>query len=256
MHWRGRTTRSPNRWICACVLSTFLASTIFPGFPLTARAQEKTDEAIYSKWEEISSLRFNGEFDAAIAILNDIIAEYSNSEEILRRAYNNLVFTLIAKKDESAAEEQARRALERFPDLTADELTFTPRVNAMYDGLRKEMFGSLAIRKPEESRIFVDEEFKGNAPIVLQYVPVGQHALILTKSGYRDYAETIQVQPGENLNLSLSMSRDRDKKWWILRAGAVVAAGVLLAVGLSGGGDEGGGSTPTALAGPPPPPTN
>jgi hypothetical protein len=117
------------------------------------------------------------------------------------------------------------------------------------------MFGSLTIRKPEESRIFLDGEFKGEVPLVLSYVPVGQHELVLTKSGYKDYNETVQVEPAEAVNLSLSMSRDRDKKWWLWRAGAVVVAGVLVAVGLSGGDDDAP-SDPPPLSEPPEPPTN
>lgn len=217
--------------------------------------QQQADDTIYSKWEEISSLRFNGEFDKAIGLLKNIIEEYSDSDDVLRQAYNNLVFTYITKRDESGAESSARQALERFPDLSADELTFTPRVNAIYDNLRQQMFGSLTIRKPEDSRVFLDEEFKGEVPLVLSYVPVGQHNLVLTKSGYKDYTETVQVEPAEAVNLSLSLSRDRDKKWWLWRAGAVVVAGVLVAVGLSGGGDDAP-PEPTALSEPPEPPTN
>ncbi len=237
------------------MLSAFIFGSLIPCFPPPALAQQQEDDSIYQKWEEISSLRFNGEFDRAIALLNDIISEYSDSEDVLRQAYNNLVFTHITKRDEPNAESSARQALERFPDLTADELTFTPQVNVTYDRLRKEMFGSLTIRKPEEARVFLDTVHKGDTPLVLAYVPVGQHTLVLTRSGYKDYTETIQVQPDDKLNLSLSMSRDRDKKWWLWRVGAVAVAGVLLAVGLSGGEDDAP-PEPTALSEPPEPPTN
>ena len=75
------------------------------------------DESIYQKWEEVSSLRATGQFEQAIEVLKGIIQEYSNSDDVLRLAYNNLVYTYYVANDPASEEAAAREALEEFPSL-------------------------------------------------------------------------------------------------------------------------------------------
>jgi hypothetical protein len=212
--------------------------------------QATPDESVYLKWEQISSLRSQGQFTAAIAVLHEILDDPQASDEVLQRAYNDLVFTYYLERDVEGAREQARVALERFPSLTADPVAFPPRVNETYDQLRREMFGSVTVTKPDEAQVFLDEDLRGETPLLMDLLPVGSHSLKLVKSGYHDYTESIVVDPNGRHVYEISMDRDRGAGWWLARGAVVVGAGVLIAVLANGGGDE----EQAALGSPPPPP--
>jgi tetratricopeptide (TPR) repeat protein len=222
-------------------------------FPAGLASQE-TNEQIYDRFERVSSLRSQGQYDKAIEVLQEIIAEYSKSDEVLRRAYCDLVFTLMSKPDPEGATQSAREALLRFPDLTADPVYFPPRVNELYDQLRNELYGALHVQsKPDSCRVFLGEQFVGVSPLHLEYVRVGDYAMNLSKSGYKDEASPLRIEPGSPTSVQLSLQRERDKKWWLWRVGPGVAlAGVLVYLGLSG---EEAAAAAEPLPGPPSPPT-
>jgi hypothetical protein len=236
------------RVIITTLLSSFILMTSCPR-PAMAQPEDRT---IYEKFEEVSSLRSQGQYEQAIEILKGIIIEYSDSEEILRRAYSDLVFTLLSKEDIEAAAEIARGALYRYPDLKADPVYFPPRVDEVYDDLRGRIFGSLNVAtRPESCRVFLGDGFVGFSPLSVQYVRVGEYALKATKAGHSDEIALIHIEPGKPTSVPLSLQRDRGKTWWLLRVGpAVLVTGVLLALQLR----EEKTSEPGQLPGPPPPP--
>lgn len=241
----------PFRSIITLLSVAFIVTFVMP---IPAYCQE-VEETIYQKWEEIASLRARGEFTEAIEILNGIITEYANSEEVLRHAYNHLVFTYLKMGDEENAVTKAREALEQFPNISADTIEFPEYVQNTYDQLRLEMFGSVTIRKPEESRVFLNEDFAGETPLQLELVRAGQYTLLVTRSGFHDYSEVIRVDPGGKHNFEISMDRQRDKKWWLYRIGPIALAGALIGyLALSAGGEEI--PAPEPLPEPPPPPTH
>lgn len=215
---------------------------------------EEQEEMIYEKWEQVSSLRAQGQYAEAIRLLDDIIKEYTNSEEILRRAYNFTIHTLLLMEDEQAATEKAREALERFHDLAADPIEFPPVLNRTYNELRAEMFGTLTIAKPEGGRVFLGKDFRGEIPLQLNLVRVGSYSLTVSKSGYYDYEESIMIDPSGKHVLEVSMDRQRNKRWWLYRVGPAVVAGVVLALTLGGRGE--GTAAPQPLPEPPAPPTH
>ncbi len=235
---------------------TLLISTVISSSFVCSSLARGADqgEIIYQKWEEIISLRSRGEYTRAIEILNKIIEEYSDSEDILKRAYNHLVFTFLQKKDDVSAMAKARDALDHFPDLAADIVEFPPTLNDTYDQLRREMFGSLWITRPEGCRVFLNEEFKGEVPLHLDLVKVGEHDLMATKSGYHDYTEPIRIDPNGKHMLDISMDRKRNFTWWLYRVGPPVLTGVILAIVLGGEGGGGAVPEPQPLPAPPPPP--
>jgi tetratricopeptide (TPR) repeat protein len=210
------------------------------------------DETIYDRFEKVSSLRSQGRYDRAIEILRSIIAEDSESDEILRRAYSDLVFTLLSKEDIAAAAESAREALYRFPDLTADAVYFPPRVNDLYDDLRGRMFGALNVAtRPDSCSVYLGDEFMGFSPLRLQYVRSGEYTLKVSKAGYHDESSPVRIEPGRPTSVPLSLQRERGKTWWLARIGpAALLSSVLLAIQLQR--DKGG--EPERLPGPPPPP--
>jgi hypothetical protein len=211
---------------------------------------------IYDKFQGVIKLRADGDYDSAITELRDIVTQYSNSDQVLRLAYNHLVTTYIAKGDPDGAKAAAREALEKFPNLVAEEIAFPPRVNEYYVELRKEMFGSLTIQKPKDCRVFLNGKHVGDTPLRLDLVRVGDYDLTLSKSGYNDFTERIRIQPDVALDKEPSLESKRGFAWWAYRVGAGVVAATLLAVGLSGG-DEAAPAEPAEPLPPPPgPPAN
>ena len=245
-----RLDRSPVLTRVVSGVLVFSLITVISGPPVASPGPE--DNTIYSRFEDVSFLRSQGQHDSAIEILRDIIDEYSESNEVLRRAYNDLDFTLLSKEDVPTATESAKEALSRFPDLAADPVYFPPRVNEIYDGLRSQMFGTLNVAtKPDSCKVFLDNEFVGLSPLNLEYVRVGEYVLSVSKSGFQDESEFVSIGPGRPTSVPLSLRKQRGRGWWLVRIGpAALVAGVLLAIQLQR--DEGGG--PARLPGPPPPP--
>jgi hypothetical protein len=207
-----------------------------------------------SKFDEVIKLKVDGEYDLAIDKLQEIITEFSNSEPVLRRAYNHLVAIHHETGDTGSAVRTAREALEKYPDLTAEQDWFLPAINGYYDQLRKEMFGSLTIEDPEDCRVFLNAEHVGTTPLHLALVRAGEYDLSLTKSGHHDYTGRVLIRPGVSLAENVSLKRKRGKWWWIARGGGAVVAVVALVVGLSG--DDPQPEDPKPLPPPPPPPAN
>lgn len=218
-----------------------LALSIMLVYSPTAYSQNKMNEKagdFFEKFQEVASLRVEGEYDPAIEKLAEIVEDLMASQEVLKSAYHHLVWTYEAKGDSTGARASAQDALERFPDLVADEISFPPFVNDYYDMLRREMFGSLRIIEPKGGRIFLNEEYIGDSPMRLDLVRAGEYDLTVTKSGYQDYTEKISIRPEERLEKTLSLQRKHDWKWWTYRIGAGVAVASLLGVVLTGGDDD------------------
>lgn len=235
---------------------TALVAALF--FPVRTACQEtgasKPAASAQGSFEQIVALRLDGEYNRAIELLYELIATYEKSDEILRRAYNHLVTVHVQNDDEAGAQEVARSALERFPDLTADELEFPGRVNEVYDLMRKQMFGSFVITQPKECHVYMDSTYVGDTPLNLPLVRVGEYDLKVTKSGYKDYAARIEIEPELTRDLSgLALERDRAWWWWPAWIGGAVVSVVAVAVGVSGG-DDGTPAEPEPLPPPPTPP--
>jgi hypothetical protein len=248
-------TRTPFRFraIGVCLLASFVFMTLSP-LALLAQSEK---ERIYETFEKVSALRSQGQFDQAIEILKGIITEYAKSDEVLKRAYDQLVYTFWSKQDLDSATASAREALSRFPDISADPLSVSSKVNEIYDTLRAEMYGSLVvITKPEGCRVILGGDLKGSSPVRIPYVKVGEYTLNVSKSGYKDELATVRVAPASPTTMQLSLQKDRNKKWWLLRVGPVaLVAGALTVLGLQGE-ETSGAQTPTPLPGPPDPPSD
>jgi len=239
-----------SRLLVGFTLVAFVTSIVIVPCSAMNQVPVESDVAIPDRFDQVINLRGDGRYADAIELLIEIIKEYTESEKVLREAYNQLLFTYLVKDDPGGAEGSAREALTRFPDIRADEVLFRPEVNETYDRLRKEMFGSLTITKPDGGRVFLDGEHRGDTPVDLPYVPVGEYELTVTKSGYRDYVERISIKPGTPESMALSLDRKRGKWWWI--TGAALIAGTVGVLALVLGGDDGSGEpAPEPLPGPP-----
>jgi hypothetical protein len=212
------------------------------------------DINISTRFDEVVSLRSQGEYAKAAEILRDILAEGMRAEDISRRAYNYLVITAWDAEDRESAIELAREALLLYPDLDADRIAFPPKLNALYEEVRAEIFGSLHVEAdPESCEVFLDDEYLGKTPIELLYVPIGTYELVLKKHGHRDYSKTLSIKPGTEHRIEdIRLSAVRSWWWWAWRVGGAVA--VLVGAGFIAAGSEEGGNGNPPLARPPDPP--
>ena len=240
------------------ILSVLLSISMFMMVAGTAFAsQEDLSEALSERMEQVNILRARGEFNDAIKILDEIIRDYASSDTVLRYAYNHLVFTYHKMGEAGMAIEKAREALDHYPDLSVETPDIPPSVDDIYNTLRKEMFGSMTIERPEACNVFLIQDsikvFKGETPLELSLVRVGTYTLEVTKSGYHDHSRTINVFPDERLNLDVSMSPERGAKWWTLNLAPVALLGAFLAY--MAWPSETSTAGPQPLPGPPDPPT-
>jgi peptidyl-prolyl cis-trans isomerase B (cyclophilin B) len=66
--------------------------------------------------------------------------------------------------------------------------------------------GSLTVNStPSGATVFLDGEGKGDTPVGLSAVPVGEHQLVITKEGYADYSETVTVSKGTKKLVSANL---------------------------------------------------
>ena len=205
-----------------------------PAFSLGQPAAVESPENIEQRWNRIYTLRSSGEYDRAIESLHQIILEFSDSEEVLRQAYKDLIFTFKSKGDVDGSIEIARQGLTKFPDLKPDRFLFTSFTVNVCDSLRAEMFGSLRIKKPDGCQVFLDGDHVGEAPLIMEYVPIGEHDLRAIQSGRREYREPVVILPNQRVELELSLDQAKGTRWWLTRIGAGLAVGTLVAVSMAG----------------------
>jgi hypothetical protein len=232
--------------VLVCLLLLFQNSSLLadsredPGAPQTAGAS--------GTLAEIEQLKLEGEYEKAIALCRAAIAEFSDSDAVLREAYNYLVFLPTLMGEDS--EEFAREALTRFPDLVAGD-NFPDMLNHGYDGLRRRMYGSLVVNvEPDSSLVFLDGGFMGKAPLDIAYLSVGNHFIEVSHEGFEAHADSIAIEAGEQHVRSIILNEQGGGfPWLIAAAGAVVGVVVVL---VSGGDDAPAADDP--LPGPPEPP--
>ncbi len=240
--------------------------------PTLVLPQENT--VVEETFARVRELRAQGDFDQAITLLSEVIREHRQSEQVLRKAYNDLVFTYLSKrKNTSDVAEQdslntdligcARDALTQFPDLEAATPEYPSDVNLVYQTLRTLMFGRVEVTSnADSSRVFMRAEgdatedlYRGITPLAIPYVPVGDYLVTITCSGYKDRVVPLNVGPSALVQREVTLSKERTKKWWLTRVVAPVTASAAAIVAIIVGAQD---DTPTEtskpLDGPPPPP--
>jgi len=146
---------------------------------------------------DVRLLRKLGQYDQALGHVRAILADNATPEEVREQAYNELVTILYLTKGKKEAESAARKALTAFPDLQADPNHHPEEVLLLYENLRKEMFGRLSLSSdPSPGDVYLDGKGIGVTPLDSIYVPVGEHALRISKFGYEESAMKIDILPG------------------------------------------------------------
>lgn len=236
--------------LCAPALSQTPEPTT--GQALTQAPLQPATSDLDDRWGEVRNLRAEGRYDEAIALLQAVFQEYANAEQVLLQAYNQLVFTHLARADTVSARIAAREALERYPDLDADVAEYPSSLNALYAQLRAEMYGSLlvTVTKVEGARVLLDGVFRGTAPLRLPFLKTGRHTLAIMRSGYKEQMSEVEITSGAESSLTVTLSRSGGFKRWLLLPAA--GAGVLGAILITGGTPSA--DVPPILPEPPTPP--
>lgn len=236
----------------------------------TSLAQVQTADEAFARARE---LRAQGEFAQAVELLSEVIKQHSQSDQVLRKAYNDLVFTYLSQRNASADSttqsdlqakmiKSADEALRRFPGLQASTQEYPPEVGLIYDTRRALLFGRVEVTSTaDSSRVFLrakdsQEAYQGITPLTLQYVPVGDYSLTVARSGYKDHEVPLTVGPSAIVQREVTLSKERTRKWWLTRVvvPATATAAIVTAIVIN---NQGSGSTDTTqpLADPPPPPS-
>ena len=69
------------------------------------------------------------------------------------------------------------------------------------------MDGALSIvSQPADAQVYLDGESVGSTPCILERVTYGRHRLGISKAGYCDYAQDLNIsKPNEKIDISLSL---------------------------------------------------
>lgn len=111
------------------------------------------------------------------------------------------------------------------------------------------------ISSEEGARVFVDEDYVGNAPVEYEAEP-GERDVRVALAGFHEYTETVEVIAGEEIEVAAELERlppeddptlvddPPERRWyeqwwvWTIVGAVVVAAGVTIPIVLTQGGDE------------------
>ena len=88
-------------------------------------------------------------------------------------------------------------------DIVATEGPQTIRLNAPTP-----IYGEADVNSsPAMADIYVDGQKRGQTPMLLEQLLVGQHQLRLSRQGYQDYSGTLTVREGETASVNATMSK-------------------------------------------------
>ena len=164
-------------------------------------------------FEEVTRLRSEGAYEDAVRILREFLQRSGPSDDALKRAHSELVFTLMQMDDTAGTEQAASRALRKFPDLTADTRTLPPVVNELYKRLRATLFGSLSVRTvPPDCHISISNYHEGPAPLSVEYMPVGHYRLTVSRAGYSEGTFTFETHPDRATFMEIGL--DPHTEFW------------------------------------------
>jgi hypothetical protein len=60
---------------------------------------------------------------------------------------------------------------------------------------------------PSGASVFLDDSFKGVSPIIISNVPVGKHIIKVTKSGYQDWQQEINVSSDKTIEIFIYLAQ-------------------------------------------------
>lgn len=206
----ARCARHGKELLIGKILNTLVVIVLCIGMICIEHAVAEVNEegTVSSMFDQVVSFRAQGRYDTAVEILLQIIQDNPQNEEVLRRAYNELVFTHLSKGDRELAEASAREALMWHPDITSDTKYVPSKVGEIFDELREQLFGSLTITTdPNSCRVELNGTYIGESPLEIEYMRPGEHGLRLTMEGYYEFSRTVSVEPGIKTKADYSLEK-------------------------------------------------
>ena len=164
------------------VLAGLVSMTILVAVLAHPPASTAQGEDEYAKRiDAVHTLRGEGKYDQAMAELRAMMEEYSNAAEFQRELYKELVETVHLRLKEtpdpqaraeleSEREALAKETLSHYPDIHAN--AGFSGVDALYEALRAQMFGTLEIiTDPDSCDVMIDGEYLGIVVISFHLLP-------------------------------------------------------------------------------------
>ena len=192
------------------VLAALMIVVLLTGPSLQAFAQgQDTPQSLRDRFDMAMNHILAGEYGQSEAILREIIRDYQGSN--LRKAWDLLVWTVDQDRGRDEARTVAREALEIYPDLTNDRINVPQDIGAIYDELRKEMYGALQIeaidKGLEECPVWLNGEVKGTLPLYLDLVRTGEYELRVGCDGYEEYVSQISIAPDRDTVVTITLEK-------------------------------------------------
>lgn len=73
--------------------------------------------------------------------------------------------------------------------------------------------GALAVESlPGLAQVYVEEEYKGDTPVSLYNLPVGQYVITVKKDGYADFKKTVEVKVGRTEEIDATLKQLAEAK--------------------------------------------
>ena len=219
----------------------------------------------------------NGAYDEATMLLETAIQSLTESDDLLRDAYVELVKVNVMRSNywrfRPQGREPGRLFIERARELVRECLgreslrdakpdppsEYPSEMITLFDEVRREMFGAFRIvgLHPSDSHVFIgDTPLKPmgeEAGLFLGNLPTGKHLVVVRREGYQDLTDEIAISPGSTLEQDYILKKNRGA-WWYTWRGTAVAAATLGLANLVTSGVDGAPSAEQELPGPPDPP--
>ena len=161
--------------------------------------------------EEIRQLRQDGEYYQARKYLESLLTVDDIPEADRRLAYNELVTITYFTSGEASARTVARKVMSRYPNLEADPLFYPREIQALYDEIRRTMYGVLRLEsQPDHCTVFLDDLDIGYTPIEGLHIASGEYILRVEKTGYISDTLTVVVKPNGETSQSVALLPDQN----------------------------------------------
>jgi hypothetical protein len=130
---------------------------------------------------------------------------------LLSHLYLGIALTILGK--EAEGEKYIREMIVLDPQRKGQKLSareFSPRIldlhRAMTEDLLRQPMGEIIVEsQPEGATVIFDGVVQKTTPLRIAEVPVGEHYIVLERSGYRQYSKRLNVEAGPNLlNVTLN----------------------------------------------------
>lgn len=171
-----------------------------PGEETSIKALQNAEDAMTLAKVSYESLELDEAADSlsrALAIYERYVFELRD----LRKLADVLMLlgaTHILRGEEKLGNKRLEQAVSIYPRIEADPRVFNPGMRKLFqqaaERVRNKPRGTLTITStPSYSRVYLDGNFAGVTPLILNTVGEGRHYLGVVANGFRGYSKTLDV---------------------------------------------------------------